>query len=85
MTAFKFEMMHINDVKPGYCIEENGQFVTLSKNSIKDCPFIGRTIRGDNYKNGTVLVKVCLFPSYDNGKFTGYSYWLQKDCLKCKI
>ena len=43
---------HITDIQHGDIIVENGQLITLSRNYIKNDPFLGRTIRGDSYNGG---------------------------------
>lgn len=50
----KYEIVetHITDIQHGDIIVENGQLITLSRNYIKNDPFLGRTIRGDSYNGG---------------------------------
>lgn len=43
---------HITDIHHGDIIVENGELVTLSRNYIKNDPFLGRTIRGNSYNGG---------------------------------
>ena len=50
----KYEIVetHITDIQHGDIIVENGQLITLSRNYIKNDPFLGRTIRGDSHNGG---------------------------------
>lgn len=43
------ELVSINDVKIGDTVVHDGKQVTVGKESIKNCVFMGRTLFGDSY------------------------------------
>lgn len=57
MYAYNITPTHINNIKIGDTIIENGHMKTISKTNLnKDC-FMGRSINGYNYKCGQELVQ----------------------------
>lgn len=55
--------VHIDDIRPGDTIEENGQMVTICRKDIKPGGFMGTSLRGDSYRLGTLpVVKMVLVP-----------------------
>ena len=47
---------HINDIKAGDTVIHDNKLMTVSKNNIKKCEFMGKTLFGDNYQSGNKLV-----------------------------
>jgi len=61
---------HITDIQHGDTIVENGQLVTLSRNYIKNDPFLGRTIRGNSYNGGRKpVLKAVIKLAVQDGSF----------------
>lgn len=52
-----FKMTHITDIRPGHIVEHEGNLVTVGRDFIKRCPFMGVSLYGDTYALGTKLVK----------------------------
>lgn len=68
----KYEIVetHITDIQHGDTIVENGQFVTLCRNYIKNDPFLGRAIRGDSYNGGRKpVLKAVIKRAMPDGQF----------------
>jgi len=60
--------VHIDEIRPGDVIFHNGDFRTVTKGSIKNCLFMGKTLFGDNYRSGTKAVTKWTPPIWFNGK-----------------
>jgi hypothetical protein len=54
---YTIENVNISTISAGDTIEHCGEIVTVGKNNIKYCNFMGYTIFGDSYKLGYQLVK----------------------------
>ncbi len=68
----KYEIIetHITDIQHGDTIVENGQLIALSRNYIKNDPFLGRTIRGDSYNGGRKpVLKAVIKRAMPDGSF----------------
>lgn len=68
----KYEIVetHITDIQHGDIIVENGHLVTLSRNYIKNDPFLGRTIRGSSYNGGRKpVLKAVIKRAMPDGSF----------------
>ena len=52
MKGFVETSCNIADIRPGDVVRHDGEIVTVSKNDIKSCPFMGVTFRGDSYRGG---------------------------------
>lgn len=64
----KTEIVHMSKLNHGDTIMENGKMVTLGKNDIKS-----GNIRGKTYRETKGNVERVLFPSYKEGKISGYT------------
>jgi len=57
--------IHINQLRPGDTIIHNGKEMTVSKNNIKECSFMGRSVFGDCYHSGHKPVIRKLMPKWN--------------------
>lgn len=57
----KTEMVNISKIVVGDTVIYNAHERTINKNHIKDDPFMGRTLFGDSYRLGTILVEKVIF------------------------
>lgn len=58
---YYIEQRHINDIKPGDTVLYGGELLTVTAKDIKDDCFIGRTLFGDCFNLGHLLVSVAVF------------------------
>lgn len=50
--------VHIDDIRPGDTVLIDGEAKTVCRNNINDTDrFMGRSLFGDNYRGGRLLVK----------------------------
>ncbi|EJL9604775.1 hypothetical protein ACVWB4_22845 [Escherichia coli] len=54
------ELRHINDIKPGDTVLRDGELLTVTARDIKNDTFMGRTLFGDSYNLGHLLVTVAV-------------------------
>ena len=64
MTNYIVQLIHIDLIRPGDTISIDGNFYTVCRNDLKK-GFMGTTLRGDNYKCGTIPVKLIKIKKYD--------------------
>jgi hypothetical protein len=64
---YTIENVHISLVKHGDTVMHDGEILTVDKNSIRKCPFMGRTLFGDCYRLGTKLVQRVNFKRFYRG------------------
>lgn len=58
---FKTIEVHISTIQPGDTILHlDGHIRTVSRSNIRENMFVGRTLFGDSYNLGTILVKKIL-------------------------
>ncbi len=50
---------HISEIQAGDVVLIDGKLKTVSKKDIKTDKFMGTSLFGDSYKNGSVLVDYC--------------------------
>lgn len=58
---YYIEQRHINDIKPGDTVLRDGELLTVTAKDINDSCFMGRTLFGDSYNLGHLLVTVAVF------------------------
>lgn len=59
--------VHIDLVKVGDTVIQNGEMKTVGRNFLKRGGFMGTTLWGDSYRSGRDLVKVVSFPQFYKG------------------
>jgi hypothetical protein len=68
----KTEQVHVSKIRGGDCVRVRGEFVTICQNDITEGGFMGRTIQGESFRGGAVLVERVLFPKWLKGTLVGY-------------
>ena len=51
------KFVNISEIVPGDTVMLNGHEQTINKSHIKDDSFMGRTLFGDTYRLGTILIE----------------------------
>lgn len=64
----KIEQRHINDIKPGDTVLRDGELLTVTAKDINDSCFMGRTLFGDSYNLGHLLVTVACLSNGQRGR-----------------
>ncbi|MGE2697361.1 hypothetical protein ACQH80_22795 [Escherichia coli] len=58
---YRIEKRHINNINPGDTVLIGGELRTVTSRDIKHDSFMGRTLFGDSYNLGHLLVTVAVF------------------------
>lgn len=58
---YYIEQRHISQIKPGDTVLRDGELLTVTAKDINDSCFMGRTLFGDSYNLGHLLVTVAVF------------------------
>ena len=69
---FTESVCHIDSIKPGDTVRHKGDIVTVGAKDLKHDPCMGRTLRGDSYRLGTLpVIKITYQVVGELSKYTG--------------
>lgn len=72
MNDMKTETVHVSQIQKGDTVMINGNETTIGQESVKNCPLMGVTVNGQNFRStGNMIERVC-FPKYFKGQIIAW-------------